>query len=95
VYDLGADGIEADIDRFFDAVALAPGPCGGVVRECGMQAPPMELTLGRLEIVAELHQAEGECAGSAPLVRVSMGVELAAQPLLVFDLRVLVESRDL
>ena len=77
---------ETDIDRRFDAVALTPGPGRRVVGERGMQAPAMQLALGRLEIVTELHEAEGECAGPAALVGVSMRVQLAAQPELVFDL---------
>ena len=64
----------------FDAMALAPRPRRGVVGECGMQAPSMELTLGCLEVVTELHEAERECAGPPPLIGVAVGVQLAAQP---------------
>ena len=95
MYELGAHGIEADVDGCFDAVALAPCPCRGVVRERGMQPPPMQLPFGGLEIVAELHEAERKRASAPTLIGVAMGVQLAAQPQLVFDLCVFVETRDL
>ena len=95
MYDLGAHRVEADVDGCFDAMALAPRPRGGVVRERGMQTPPMQLPFGGLEVVAELHEAESQRASAPSLIGVAMGVQLAAQPQLVFDLRALVQPSDL
>ena len=80
------DGIEAYVNGFFDAMALAPCPRRGIVGERGMEAPAMELALGRLEVVAQLHEAEGERASASPLIGIAMRMELAAQPQLVLDL---------
>jgi len=60
-----------------------------------MQAPAMELPLGRFEVLAQLHEAEREGAGAAPLIGIAVRVELAAEPQFVLELRVLVQARDL